>query len=1251
MPCDEDERDPSSTKRQREVGRKEFGTFALYHSFEEHVTNTQNAFLKGDNQLAEREATLALRIRPTAHLFALLAVIAESKGQYDRASDFRLLQAFLAHDMVLWEELLHEFLSEQLYYKSVVCLQRLSAMEKCPVRYRTLQLQLADLLIGLGEIRRATNVLVPLWNSSRCRDFDVFALLSSLYFQLGKWSSLEGLITSSLKNTFCVDMPVGDAVPLVSGVEANTARDNVDTSDGNPDSKKETKRKRVSKRVRFYNVPEDTDKVDAEDKENTTTPFPQSGLTNKPDVMREMPDSEAEDLDEFDFTSLTEETTRHMASDSALPRTPGDGSAEPIKSLYGDRIDLSTPDAKRNFLILINVHTELLNESGKFMETVQVMEFTAACLHVPILDLPPDLLVRLGTAYAFLEDMKQPCKDVVHYLIDTCPMDTYADVLLDMAMTLQKTGMHTEARMIFASCVRYYDAIHRRLAADVLQLERAIGVADGGEKSHGGEEIRTKRLQALHERLKEVETELREVKTVLAAAHYGQAQSGFSIRDIKDAEQEAKMALSFEPDHLQARLLLGRLYFYEKKDLDEAVRILTPKETDAALCRIQLGAFLVRIFFKSRRYVEVIALGVSMFEMILSSAEDGDTMSVAPGSSRRSSAPFLLPTLSRATSAIIPSVSVVGMIRGSGGVDPSNRLSASLAASIRSGTSVVRQQLARRDRASLTTTAYGASAAASIAAGWSREDEEAKLKDSSTIFRFNRKRRAGGSREGLQGKGQTGMGTTPDDVDAVLESKKAKEEEEVERKRRRIEEVTKRDPRSFWEAPKDGEEVEAPTDRPEGAPVDIKEEETAAVNEPSSACKKPNTKQTPPLRPAEMPKMANFTTVGEKDRDLSELEGFEESLKAQRDDAAGDAPRPERDAEAVEDEVSPSSYELPSLEEVSKQFTDPAMAQLFLKVSSNEPPTSPLSGALRTDARVDLSRNPSHPEGVSGVMDRVTAREAITALGRAEFLALAVSIVESYSALGKFSEAKEFASVALIRFSKKRIFGQMGNPLERPLRLAVLRAALAAGESEDAFRVGFRLLQEESLPEEHSEVVELMHGVLSRCEDRSSILYRAFAESRCDVVHLVLLANRYYQTRSYTRVLNLYLVALERRPRDIFLNFMVGLCYVLCSHQKRVTLREECVSAGVYYLSQYQTLLVALDPSRMGEALYNSARALHYLRLYHLCAPLYERIIRDLCVPEECSIAIQRAARFNLYFLYRWGSGNRELGLAALQAT
>ena len=157
-----------------------------------------------DATAAEKEATQALRIRPTAHLFALLAVIAESKGEFDRASDFRLLQAYLARDIVLWEELLHEFMSQQMYFKSVVCLQRMSALEKDKTRYRALQLQLADLLVGLGEVRRALNVLVPLWNGSRCRDFEVFALLSSLYFQLGKWASLQRLIESSVKYAFQV---------------------------------------------------------------------------------------------------------------------------------------------------------------------------------------------------------------------------------------------------------------------------------------------------------------------------------------------------------------------------------------------------------------------------------------------------------------------------------------------------------------------------------------------------------------------------------------------------------------------------------------------------------------------------------------------------------------------------------------------------------------------------------------------------------------------------------------------------------------------------------------------------------------------------------------------------------------------------------------------------------------------------------------------------------------------------------------
>lgn len=282
--------------------------------------------------------------------------------------------------------------------------------------------------------------------------------------------------------------------------------------------------------------------------------------------------------------------------------------------------------------------------------------------------------------------------------------------------------------------------------------------------------------------------------------------------------------------------------------------------------------------------------------------------------------------------------------------------------------------------------------------------------------------------------------------------------------------------------------------------------------------------------------------------------------------------------------------------------------------------------------------------------DRVTLREAMEALGNAGFIALAVAVVDCYSAVGKFVEAREFAFVSLKHFKQKRRLRQLGDRLERPLRLAVLRAALAAGESEDAFRVGLRLLDVDSTEEKRREVLELMHSVLNRCEDRSATLFRAVTDGYADSALLVLLANRFFQTRSFMRVLNLYLVALEGRPTDIFLNFMVGLSYLFCSHQKRTRMREACVSAAIYYLTRYQQLRLSLEPSAAaGEVLYNIARALQFLRLHYLCIPLYERVAYDLRAPAECTVALQRAARLNLYFLYRWCSGNRTLALTALQ--
>lgn len=1254
------ERSSERLKKQMKVSCKEFSSAELHIRFESHVSKAQDAFLKGDNALAEAEATLALRIRPTAHLFALLAVIAESQGQFDRASDFRLLQAFLARDVVLWEELLHDFLSQQLFFKSVVCLQRLSAMETDKVRYRQLQLQLADLLIGLGEIRRATNVLVPLWNSSRCRDFEVFALLSSLYFQLGKWSSLQALISSSLKHSF-------GAAPSVAVAAASEPEGK--TSD---DTSKRTRR--VTKRVRFFGMPNEEEDTVADDPAAETADgwIPIALPTPAPTAVDEEDDFSFDDLgfgmgDKMPTAGSSpagahaQLSTTQIATGILPTSAEAQHASEAVRSLYGETVTLTTPAMKRNFMTLVNVHAELLNESGKFAETIRLMEYTAAVLQVTILDLPPDLLVRLGTAYAFQGDREQPCREVFEHLLETCAMDEYGDVLLDAAVSLQKVGMQAEARRVFETFARYHDFSHRRVVAALETAREALQLAEENERAIHERQAQqhaplseSAHVASLRQRYDSLRAECDETATVLTAACVGVAQCSYATGDMDTAIAMGEKALALDPQHLHSRLLLGKIYYYEEENLEKAVQVLTPTEGEPALVRIQLGAALVRFFFRSAKYVEAIALGVAIFDIILSSAEDGDTASVAPGSSRRSTAALLMPAMSRASSAIVPAGALAETVGtaaasslGGGSVAGSvNRLSASLAASIRSGTSVYRQQLQRRGRTALTTTVYGASAAASVAAGWGREEEEEKLKESSTIFRFNRKRTkrrdgpamrvAAPTTDVATGASVGGARDGEADTDAFA----TEEGEAQRRKRQRIEEATTRDARTFWPTEEEGSRRAPHGAEATGSEALVKTEE----RNPPTAEASPTTDTAVPPPPRAMRVVdatptksgmrqihldealgiqgyGNATTAGDRDRDLDELEAFENVMQ-----------------EMAGEEVDPESLALPSLEELSKQFDDPDMARMFLRASTHEV-AEDTRNATATVAGVDL--DPAH--------DRVTAREAITAIGRTEFMTLVVRIVDSYSALGQFSEAKEFAFVALTHFSQKRTFRQMGKPLERPLRLALLRAAMAAGESEDAYRVGVRLLQEDTSEADRNAVIELMHGVLNRCEDRSSILYRSFVDGDCDVAHLVLLANRYMQTRSMVRVLNLYLAALQERPQDIFLNFMVGLSYLLCSHQKRTQDREWCVSAAVYYLSQYQTFLTALDLTRTGEAIYNAARCMQFLRLHYLCVPLYERVAYQLHVPSECSASVRRAAQLNLYFIYRWVSSNRPLALSMLR--
>lgn len=281
----------------------------------------------------------------------------------------------------------------------------------------------------------------------------------------------------------------------------------------------------------------------------------------------------------------------------------------------------------------------------------------------------------------------------------------------------------------------------------------------------------------------------------------------------------------------------------------------------------------------------------------------------------------------------------------------------------------------------------------------------------------------------------------------------------------------------------------------------------------------------------------------------------------------------------------------------------------------------------------------------------VTARDVIQTLGRHACMDLAADVMCCYCALGRFSEAKEFASVVLARFSFKRQSPHHPLSLERPLRLALLHASIAAGEAEDGYRVGLRLLQDSCGEEECEEVLELLFSMQQRCEDRAAVLQRYVNEGHDEPPLLVLLGSRYLQTRSYRISLNLHLAAHTQRSSNIYLFFAIGVIYLFCSHQKMVREQEACVTAGLYYLGEYQRRMLLLSPmKRRGEVLFNLARALQYLRQPSRALPLYERIVYELRVPDECSREIRRAARFNISFIYRWTSMNTPLALATLEA-
>lgn len=1196
-----------------------FESPAVHRKFELAMSRAQEAFLAGRLPDAEREAGLALAICPTAEIFAFMAVIAEARGQFERASDFRLLQAFLAKDQALWEQLLHDFLSTQRFYKAVVCLQRLSSLEQVDKhRYRQLQLQLADLLIGLGEVRRAVSVLLPLWTSSNCQDFETFSILSGLYFQLGKRKSLEGILTASL-HTFGITNDEGNgrpwrvADPSEGRGRAGEPRSSTAEDDGDEEDRRRraSRKQRVSKRIRFFGI----DGVD----NNNDDGVEETGSHREPGG-----EVEADDSADFGGGEAKKGQEAKRGDEGY------DGSGTALASTTSSVLlpSVESPSRQKDFLTLINVYTELLNECGRFHETIQLTVFSAGVLKKQsLLEMPVDLLLRIGTAYAFCssEDpqLVLPCQQIFQHLLQVCRMEEFADVLMDAAGMLRRAGVYDVARELLVVLIAYY----RR---EVAQTERQL--AERHEKHQNlllscfDETEEREGVAHVQEELAALTEALHDAKVVVAEGIFGLAQCarGQDLDDVA-AEQYAREAVAVDPTHLPARLLLGKLRYYAHGDLPGAVQILTPLPEEPGMQRVQLGACLVSVFRHSTQYIEAIALGISIFNMILLTPDDGDEESVAPGSSAASSRRSLrlqLPALSRASSSLVPAASLTAMLQGGSGQASragGGTLLSSLASSVRSGSSVFQQQLHRMGTAALTTTVSGASAAQSIASGWDRDAERERAKDASAVFRFHRKR----NREGSNG----------DSAAAAAAAKRL---------------------RLAHEAQEDEEQQDDDEERDDDD--DGRRRRRGAQRRRKAAKSKEGGEEQDDAEGVDQPRpLGNASMTAEvRDRDLLELE---EALDKEADD----------EDEHEEEGEELSSYQIPTLEEVAASFGDVAMADLFMEATTERWDTrssnsntmgAGLSGGDRTlpqlfsnaAASSGSTATAALPEVVAEVKrTTVSARDVIQTLGRHECMDLASDVMCCYHALGRFSEAKEFASVVLARFSFKRQSPHHQYSLERPLQMALLHSSIAAGEAEDGYRVGLRMLQDSVGDEEREEVLQLLFSMQQKCEDRAALLQRHVAEGHDDPPLLVLLASRYLQTRSYRMALNLHLAAHTQRPSNIYLYFVTGVTYLLCSHQKMVKEQEACVSAGLYFLGEYQRRMLLISPmKRRGEVLFNIARAMQYLRQPSRAIPLYERIINDLRVPDACSREVRRAAQFNLSFIYRWTSLNPELATTTL---
>jgi tetratricopeptide (TPR) repeat protein len=366
-----------------------------------------------------------------------------------------------------------------------------------------------------------------------------------------------------------------------------------------------------------------------------------------------------------------------------------DAVSAPVKLRRGgEAIQFST----QGYISLVNVEMEIALERGLYDEAVRSAHEAAQLLDVRPLDLPPDVLVRLGIAHAYQGD-KTAALAAFHVITSSSDGDgshwatDFGDTLYDAAEALLSVGWAEEA----------LDLLDAMVSASV--------------------------------------------ELNIAAVHHSRGRCLVRLGRLSDAKAAFDVVLATEPHHARTRIALARMAL-ELGDTPLARSYALPREEEDAFDTVLLRECLSEVEFLAGEYVRCIEAALPVVRILDVHVDDEE--SIATGGSRRRTSVAQLPSVVRSSSAIIPAASLALLTgTGSGAGSFVGRGGGSLVA----GSIAASFNAALTARSSLALAKHGTVAASSIAASTAAGAGRAA---SGEVFRFKRSRKQEDSAETLK---------------------------------------------------------------------------------------------------------------------------------------------------------------------------------------------------------------------------------------------------------------------------------------------------------------------------------------------------------------------------------------------------------------------------------------------------------------------------------------------------------------------